>query len=511
MGMRSLIDLTGNHGVRRGYELGRVAIDTGVNIRELGGFPTPRGMTRYHRFIRSGTTASVNKEDADALYGYGVRQVLDLRGTDEVRRSPERLVSLIDVGYRNVPLFDYDITGSVLGRGDDDGNYLADSMFQMLENRPAMREIFTFLANVPRRGCTLFHCGAGSDRTGLLSLLLLGLVGVERRQLIADYAYSFGYVPEVNAAIFEEREGTGGRRVRGDLSLRIDAISTVYDRLGKTFGTIEAYLLDCGVRGSEVRQVRSLLLSRWPRRYHMPDDEIVSSSSELAAAKPANPPEPRSSRRFFVNAFENPNKVTADLYYITGRANDLTERIDTNQRDRSFHDHDYVMLEVPETERGILFAPVSGKIMPLSEVGDPAFSDGSCGEGVAIIADGSTVYAPATCRVTAQLPSNNALGLLSQDGMELLLVVGPRAERYAGGGFRQHAWQNDSIRRGTPLISWDPTSVPKANSEPVMLVVTNARELGGVRILVKGSVEVGEAIISFGRQQGNHHSTAKNM
>lgn len=41
MGMRSLIDLTGNHGVRRGYELGRVAIDTGVNIRELGGFRRP--------------------------------------------------------------------------------------------------------------------------------------------------------------------------------------------------------------------------------------------------------------------------------------------------------------------------------------------------------------------------------------------------------------------------------------------------------------------------------------
>ena len=189
-------------GARKGFGDGTIRIATGINIRELGGFPTAHGKTRYGRFIRSGTTAQVDKADARELYGYGVRRVLDLRGTDEVERSPERLTSLIRVEYLNVPLFDYDITGAGLGRDGDPGGYLTEGIFQMLGNRAAIRDIFTFLAHAPRGSCTLFHCGAGSDRTGLLSLLLLGLAGVERRQIIADYAYSFGYVAEVNAVVF---------------------------------------------------------------------------------------------------------------------------------------------------------------------------------------------------------------------------------------------------------------------------------------------------------------------
>ena len=84
-------------GARKGFGDGTIRIATGINIRELGGFPTAHGKTRYGRFIRSGTTAQVDKADARELYGYGVRRVLDLRGTDEVERSPERLTSLIRV------------------------------------------------------------------------------------------------------------------------------------------------------------------------------------------------------------------------------------------------------------------------------------------------------------------------------------------------------------------------------------------------------------------------------
>lgn len=220
--------------------------------------------------------------------------------------------------------------------------------------------------------------------------------------------------------------------------------------------------------------------------------EAPAFTSELLES---NPTDFDSRRKFFVHAYDNPDKVIADLHYIARRARDLTERIDQGQHDRSFHDHDYVTLDVPQSEYGKLYAPASGEVFPLQELDDSEFSSGSCGEGLAILPTSGTVVAPATCRITAQLPSRNAVGLLTQDGIELLLVVGSQAERYQGGGFRQHAWQNDTVRLGTPLISWDRRKVTSTGYNAiVVLIITNTEELDEVRILKWGTVKQGDIV-----------------
>ncbi|WP_058270664.1 tyrosine-protein phosphatase [Olsenella massiliensis] len=480
---------------RSGCETGQVDIATGINVRELGGFPTPSGTTRYRRFLRSGSTARISPSDARELFDYGVRRILDLRGKEEVANSPESLLSLRNVEYLNVPLYDFDISAGVLAHEDDAGGYLTENLLSMLENRAAFRQIFTFLAHAPRSACTLFHCGAGSDRTGLLSLVLLGLAGVERRQLVADYVYSFGYIPEVNAAIFE-RVGEGARtlQVRGELRTRIASISLVHDRIHETFGGYEGFLRSCGVRESEISQVRALLLRRFPGRYRMPAEETLVSSAELLHR---DIPGPVANTTFFVHAYERPDKVTADLYYMSDKTRDLMARIDENQRNRSFHDHDYVTLEVPLEERGKLFAPVTGELLALSDVDDPYFASGACGAGVAIVPSGNTVYAPAACRVTVQVPTRHAIGVLTQDGIEVLIVVASSTASASRRGFRQHVWQNDSAHRGTPLLSWDPTLVGKDASSPVLMIVTNSSEFSRLDIRDSGSVQVGDEVASI--------------
>lgn len=230
-----------------------------MNVREVGGFLCPDGRTRTHRFIRSGSTSGLTKADARELWSYGVRSVLDLRGQDEAMNSPEMLCELLDVAYLNVPFFDYDITDQVLNKGDGAGGYVADTYFQMLANYGAVKQAFSFFASQPERSCTLFHCGAGSDRTGIMSMLLLGLAGVGRSDIIADYAYSFGYIPEVNAALFEATAASGNK-VRAELKMRIDAISVVYDRMVEHYGSIPQFLEQSGVTDGELRVVRARLL-----------------------------------------------------------------------------------------------------------------------------------------------------------------------------------------------------------------------------------------------------------
>ena len=114
--------------------------------------------------------------------------------------------------------------------------------------------------------------------------------------------------------------------------------------------------------------MRALLLKRIPPRYRILPEEALVSSTELLHREI---PDTESNVRFYVNAYEHPEKVIADLYYMKDKTHDLVARIDASQRDRSFHDHDYVDLLVPEEELGHLYAPVDGKVLPLDQSQDP--------------------------------------------------------------------------------------------------------------------------------------------
>lgn len=221
---------------------GRVDIPGAYNLRELGGYPAAKGRTLYRRFLRSGSLKDLTASGNRQLYNYGVRAILDLRGRGEVEVDPDALARRRDVEFKNVELFAYDLSDPKLDRGDDEGGYLAAGYFTMLANHAAIREIFEFLGAMRDNRCLLFHCSAGMDRTGVVAMLILGLVGVPRDVIVADYAYSFGMVDEVNAAVF------GGRGNAQDaLALRIHAIEVTYDRLVEGYGSVREYLLSCGV------------------------------------------------------------------------------------------------------------------------------------------------------------------------------------------------------------------------------------------------------------------------
>lgn len=228
---------------RQGGVTGRLDVPGSYNLRELGGYPGSTGKTLYRRFLRSGSLGEITPAGNRQLYDYGVRAILDLRGRDEVEGDPDPLGRRKGVAWRNVELFSYDMSDPKLDRGDDEGGYLAAGYFTMLSNRDAICEVFDFLGSMADNHCLLFHCSAGMDRTGVVAMLVLGLVGVPRLDIIADYAYSFGTTAEVNAAVFGKRSGNA----QDALALRIHAIEVTYDRLVDAYGTVRDYLVACGV------------------------------------------------------------------------------------------------------------------------------------------------------------------------------------------------------------------------------------------------------------------------
>lgn len=231
-------------------------LDVGYNVRELGGYPTPRGATLTHRFLRSGDTDDLSERDLLYLRNYGVRRVVDLRSKSERAIAPDDLANQDWVTYRNVPLYDFDLHDPSLDIDAGNDNFLASSYLQILANRPAVREVFSFFAEAAPSECVLYHCAVGMDRTGVTSMLLLGLAGVDRGRIIADYVYSYGEPGEVNEAVFNHHVPVGARN---DLAGAIQTMATVYDRLTSAYGSVHGYLTACGLTQRQLAAVRAHL------------------------------------------------------------------------------------------------------------------------------------------------------------------------------------------------------------------------------------------------------------
>ena len=81
-------------------------------------------------------------------------------------------------------------------------------------------------------------------------------------------------------------------------------------------------------------------------------------------------------------------------------------------------------------------APVSGRVIPLSEVSDPVFSQGMLGRGLGIVATEGVAFAPVSGTVAADVKTKHALLFKTDEGAEVLLHVGVDSVRLRGKGFR---------------------------------------------------------------------------
>ena len=121
-----------------------------------------------------------------------------------------------------------------------------------------------------------------------------------------------------------------------------------------------------------------------------------------------------------------------------------------------------------------LTAPLDGIVVPLTEVADPVFSQGTMGPGIAIEPLSSILCAPCAATVVHLAKTNHALTLCSDDGVTILLHVGIDTVKLDGDGFTAHVQQGERIRCGQPLIEFDADRVSeRVPSLQVMVVATD--------------------------------------
>jgi hypothetical protein len=123
----------------------------------------------------------------------------------------------------------------------------------ILKNFDAIVEIFHIIATAPK-GCVLFHCSVGKDRTGVLAMLLLGLAGVDKWDIVANYVQSFPNLmrDEVYAADYHDSEQFGSRE---GLESSPESIEFAWDVIERAFGDVRSYLVGCGVSEEDLDAV----------------------------------------------------------------------------------------------------------------------------------------------------------------------------------------------------------------------------------------------------------------
>lgn len=148
----------------------------------------------------------------------------------------------------------------------------------------------------------------------------------------------------------------------------------------------------------------------------------------------------------------------------------------------------------------LLGRPLKGNIIPVSKVKDEAFASEAMGKGIGILPEEGKVYAPFDGTVEALFPTNHAVGLKSQGGVEVLIHIGIDTVNMGGKGFEAHIRQGDKVRKGELLITFQSEEIKAAGYDnTTMVIVSNSEEFSEISILENPNKEIGADVIEIRR------------
>ncbi len=253
-----------------------IELDGPANFRDIGGYETHHGrLVRTGRVFRSDSLSFMS--DADVVHVtevIGLRTVIDLRANPEVEKfthGPLGTLEAMPVNVLHVPIVD-ETRRDYEGRdasawANGEVVPLAEVYLMMLDafghRFVAVLELIAADGNQP----VVFHCAAGKDRTGLVTMLVLSILGVDPDVIAADYALTHDRMPillERHQARAAAEEGAVAEVAKQRWAVDAPAMRAVIAKLVEDHGSVEGYVLAKGMAPETVEALRSSLLEDLP-------------------------------------------------------------------------------------------------------------------------------------------------------------------------------------------------------------------------------------------------------
>ena len=125
--------------------------------------------------------------------------------------------------------------------------------------------------------------------------------------------------------------------------------------------------------------------------------------------------------------------------------------------------------------------PIEGKIIPLNQVEDDAFSQEVLGKGIAIIPSEGKVYAPFDGTVIILFPTKHAIGIVSDNGCEVLIHIGMNTVQLNGKYFTSHVQQGDKVKKGQLLVEFDIDHIlQEGYNLETPVIITNTKDYSNI-------------------------------
>ena len=246
--------------VKREREL---SIDGMANVRDLGGLPTRDGRrVKSGVVVRSDNPKGMTEQGhIDLMAVVGPRTVIDLRIEVEVEHDGYALKddSVTVVNFPMLPLSG--VTQEQIDAGAFD-NLIDDYMGQIEINGDSVLSALRMIASSDQHP-VVYHCTAGKDRTGIVTAMLLDILGVEHETIAADYHLTTENMKPIierirNAPVYKEN----GLANAPDWIFSSDpeTMLAFLERMTEKYGSAEGWALQRGLTQSEIDAIREHLL-----------------------------------------------------------------------------------------------------------------------------------------------------------------------------------------------------------------------------------------------------------
>ena len=216
-----------------------------MNIRDLGGHITSNGTkTKYGKIIRSDVPYNLTKEEIDKILTLNIDTVIDFRTETEIKKKPCVFSNIKNIEYYNIPMYG----GDKMPESEDK---IAPRYFNMIEDKASIYKIMKIISS--SKNGVLYHCTAGKDRTGVISALILSLVGVSIEDIAEDYYVSWGNIkPLIDEILAKNPDFVIFENKREYIEIFLKMLYGKYE-------SVENYLKNIGLTKEEIISIRNKL------------------------------------------------------------------------------------------------------------------------------------------------------------------------------------------------------------------------------------------------------------
>lgn len=226
------------------------------NVRDLGGWKTYDGkMVKYRMIYRGGRIGKdyISRTGQKAMLAEGIRAQLDIRGTSDVSKEPA--------------LPEFEFCAPIIKTGGDDMLKAYDSTIEGAKPGDKMRQCMQFVIDMAKANKPVyFHCSLGRDRTGTLTIIILGLLDVIEGDISKEYEVTYfaplGY-SVAKDGVENKRKPLVFKNLRTTWAYKPTAeyIWKNYVNEGERFSVgVERYLLEIGISQEDINAFRDIML-----------------------------------------------------------------------------------------------------------------------------------------------------------------------------------------------------------------------------------------------------------